>query len=122
VESFTLVAERQNCCSHRALTDDAVCEPLDNLFDCTDFDAMEDIDASIFEQEATSNFRSVGWVMDQLSEKVSINLIAQEIMTSSSLLSKSFKGVLVRGFDKHHSVSNSEVANLILKYGKYARR
>jgi hypothetical protein len=66
-----------------------VSEPLDNFLDCTDFDAMEDIDGNIFEQEAPSNFCSIGWVMDELSEKVSINLIAQEIFTLTGKLSVS---------------------------------
>ena len=39
---------------------------------------MEDIDENTFEQEAPSNFCSIGWVMDELSEKVSINLIAKK--------------------------------------------
>jgi hypothetical protein len=78
---MALVADNQNCLSHRALTADAVCEPLDKFFDCTDFDAMEDIDANIFEQEAPSNFCSIGWVMDELNENVSTHLIAQEIFT-----------------------------------------
>jgi hypothetical protein len=72
---MALVAEGQNCYSHRALTDDAVCEPLDNLFDCTGFDA------SILEQEAPSKVRSIGWVMDCLDANPSIHRLAQEIMT-----------------------------------------
>ena len=64
-------------------------EPLDHFFNCTDFDAMEDIDENTFEQEAPSNFCSIGWVMDELSEKVSINLIAQEIFTLTGKLSVS---------------------------------
>ena len=75
---MALVAEGENCLFHRALTNDAVSEPLDHFFNCSDFDAMEDIDENTFEQEAPSNFCSIGWVMDELSEKVSINLIAQE--------------------------------------------
>ena len=64
-------------------------EPLDNFLDCTDFDAMEDIDGNIFEQEAPSNFCSIGWVMDELNENVSTHLIAQEIFTLTGKLSVS---------------------------------
>jgi hypothetical protein len=53
----------------------------DNFFDCVNFDAMEDVDANIPEQEAPSKFRSIGWVMHCLDANPSIHRLAQEIMT-----------------------------------------
>ena len=51
----------------------------DNFFDCVNFDAMEDVDANIPEQEAPS--KCIGWVMHCLDANPSIHRLAQEIMT-----------------------------------------